>query len=361
MIADLSDEELLEEERREMRRQERREFAAMPPLDRFRARLATADSIEDLPDPEPLVEGVLMVDSLAELYGASGVGKTFLALDLALSVASGIDWHGRPCAHGPVLYVVAEGVTGIKQRVQAWKSRRHIAAVPQFHILPLAVNMLDAAEAGALAEIAGCVGARLVVIDTLNRCLPGGDENASGDMGRFIAAADAIRDVNGACVLTNHHPGKDPAAGSRGHSSFAAAMDTRIEFKDGGVLRVEKQKDGPSDYVLDRFQRVDELESQVIELATGVHEGSATDSASLAMMRVLYDCDAGDGLTTSKWEKLCDDAGVKDSTFYRRLKILLADGCARKRDSKARAPYVLTAKGIDLVASNTVTSLSPPA
>ena len=45
-------------------------------------------------------------ETQAILYGPPGAGKSFVALDFALSVASGRAWHGHEVRQGPVLYVV---------------------------------------------------------------------------------------------------------------------------------------------------------------------------------------------------------------------------------------------------------------
>ena len=57
-------------------------------------RSSTADAIKSIPAPAPLVEGLLDLDTLALLYGPSGCTKTFVALDVALSVATATWWHG---------------------------------------------------------------------------------------------------------------------------------------------------------------------------------------------------------------------------------------------------------------------------
>ena len=92
-----------------------------PALVRLHAALIAGDRIKLLPKPESLVEGVLDADTLAVLYGRAGVGKSFVALDLALSVATGTRWQGHEVRRGRVLYVVAEGASGTGARLDAWQ------------------------------------------------------------------------------------------------------------------------------------------------------------------------------------------------------------------------------------------------
>src|SRR4029079_9871616 len=65
-----------------------------------RLRLLTDEELDDLPKPEWLVDGALPARSLILLFGDTGVGKSFLALDWAASIATGTAWHGRPVKQG---------------------------------------------------------------------------------------------------------------------------------------------------------------------------------------------------------------------------------------------------------------------
>ena len=71
-------------------------------------RLLDDVEIENEPDAVSLVEGILLADSLGVIYGPSGAFKTFAALDVALSIASGQPWRGRAVQQGWVAYIVAE-------------------------------------------------------------------------------------------------------------------------------------------------------------------------------------------------------------------------------------------------------------
>ena len=67
-----------------------------------------------------LVKGVLHPGDIGSIYGPSGVGKTFAAIDLAYHVALGRSWHGRRVRQAPVLYVGLEGVRGLRHRMKAY-------------------------------------------------------------------------------------------------------------------------------------------------------------------------------------------------------------------------------------------------
>jgi putative DNA primase/helicase len=78
-------------------------------------------------DPAPedqLVEGVIGRAAMSVLYGDSNSGKTFLAIDLACSIASAKRWMGRNTEHGMVVYLATESATSVRMRLQAYK-RHH--------------------------------------------------------------------------------------------------------------------------------------------------------------------------------------------------------------------------------------------
>ncbi|WP_434618053.1 AAA family ATPase [Azospirillum sp. B2RO_4] len=210
-------------------------------------------------DTDDFVQGLLTTTALSVFYGDSNAGKTFVVLDLALHIALGWPWHGRRVERGGVVYVAAEGGSGVLNRIEAFKRHHDLAPnleVP-FSLVPSPVNLLDP-EADVEELIALIQGeaaglgepVKLVVIDTLSRALAGGNENASEDMGALVMNVDRIRKETGAHLLLIHHCGKDAAKGARGHSLLRAATDTEVEIArsesaKGGAITVTKQRDLP--------------------------------------------------------------------------------------------------------------------
>ncbi|MCW5144300.1 helicase RepA family protein [Burkholderia cenocepacia] len=198
-----------------------------------------------------LVKGVFPAKGVAAIYGPSASGKTFLTLDVALSVARGASWFGRRVNRAGVVYVAAEGEAGISDRLRAALGddfqdvAMEIVPSPVDLLRGLVdLNALISAIRDAEARI-GRVG--LVVIDTLARCMPGGDENTSDSMGAFLQNVDVLRRAIDGLALIVHHTGKDTSAGARGHSSFFGAMDGCLEVaRDGDhrSFKVAKSRDG---------------------------------------------------------------------------------------------------------------------
>lgn len=201
------------------------------------------------PSPEWIVKGLLPRAELAVLYGESGAGKSFMALDLGLAIARGEQWRGLRVKQGRVVYVAAEGGGGFRNRLKAYAQQHGIdlAGVP-FGVIHAAPNLLmkpDALEVARAIQAAG--GAAVVIVDTLAQATPGGNENSAEDMGRALAHCKGIHRATGALVLLVHHAGKDTSKGARGWSGLRAAADVELEVQrtpGGRVLRITKQKDG---------------------------------------------------------------------------------------------------------------------
>ncbi|TGT76172.1 MULTISPECIES: AAA family ATPase [unclassified Mesorhizobium] len=191
-----------------------------------------------------LIKGLLDQGAMTVLYGASNVGKTFVAMDLAYHVASGLPYAGMKTTRGCVIYVAAEGGRGAKRRVRALRDKYRASGV-QFLLLPSSVDLRRPdADLKPLVSAIQALGVpvMLIVVDTLSRAMAGGDENSSVDMGYIVNHFDVLRSHTSAHLLVVHHSGKNAAQGARGHSLLRAATDTEIEVAEGSI-EVTKQRD----------------------------------------------------------------------------------------------------------------------
>ena len=195
-----------------------------------RYKMLSGDDLCNAPPMRWMVRGVLPVDGLAALYGASGSGKSFLILDMGCAIAGGTAWFGRRVTRAPVTYVCLEGEAGAGKRVKAWRLHHGKPLPDALRFITQPFNLLsDDVSDLVRAVIAGGGAGGMVILDTLNRSTPGADENSSVDMGNLIAAAKALQTLIGGLVLLVHHTGKDTTKGLRGHSSLYAALDAAIE------------------------------------------------------------------------------------------------------------------------------------
>jgi len=221
------------------------EAATEPPKPEPRYKLLGADELRNLPPLAWRVRGVLPAVGLAALYGPSASGKSFLAFDMATSIAEGQRWFDCRVEPAPVVYAALEGEAGFKLRAQAWETSRGRALPDGLRMMLQPFKLTDGQDVIDLAAVvpAGAV----VVVDTLNRAAPTADENSSRDMGEILEAAKTLQTLTGGLVVLVHHTGKNAAAGLRGHSSLFAAMDAAIEVSREGDRRewkVAKSKDG---------------------------------------------------------------------------------------------------------------------
>lgn len=195
------------------------------------------------------IKDVLPDAELAVMYGASGSGKSFIALDLAAAIARGVPWRGRRVRQGRVAYVAAEGAGGFRKRLQAYAQVQgcDLADMP-LGVINAAPNMLEKADAVAVAAaIQAWGGADLVIVDTFAQVMPGGNENAGEDVGKALTHCKRIHEATGAMILLIHHAGKDASKGARGWSGLRAAADAELEVVRevaGRALRLTKSKDG---------------------------------------------------------------------------------------------------------------------
>lgn len=138
-----------------------------------------------------------------------------------------------------------EGEAGLRNRIDAWEMHSGNEISSDFRATVQAFEMgneQDLADLGALLPKGG-----VVIIDTLNRAVPGLDENSGKDMGLILSGMKRLQEVTQGLVLVVHPTGKDAARGLRGHSSLPAARDGAIEVVRKDNVRswnAAKVKDG---------------------------------------------------------------------------------------------------------------------
>ncbi len=305
---------------------------------RPRFKLYTVEDLESLPDPAWLIKGLLPQSALAELYGKFAVGKSFLALDWALSVAAGVPWLGRPVKPGGAVYVSAEGGRGLKKRIAAWQTEHTEADLSRFRAILVPVIFLEPSFVKFLVEsIKDELGdPALVVIDTLARCFGDGDENAAVDMNRFVAGTDWIRaNFPEATVLVIHHSGKKANQGDRGSNALRAAADTVMKLTGKGkalTLECEKQKDWEHFENIGLTLRLVVLNGWETSCVIAARKagpiseqtwGNESDAKALDALRQF----GSEGATYTEWLKA---SGLPESTFKISRKRLVRDGLVHR-------------------------------
>lgn len=288
------------------------------------------------PAPQYIIDKFLIERGMAALFGAPGTFKTFIALDLGLSVAHGLPWHGFETKQRKVLYICAEGQYGFGARALVWQHERAAGRdTDQFMLLPVPVNFLQPDAVGKLIEdmqlFIGDVG--LIIIDTLARNFGAGDENKTQDMNAFVKGVSRL--ARDAMVLIVHHTGKDDGKDERGSSAFRAALDAAFKLKreplsDYVTFVTRKQKEGeehaPVNFVMAKAEAPhpdtgELLASRIPTLGQGgtptsIREPSLT-RGHLALLAALRRCGGSASLTS-----LAMEMGKDKGNLSRQLRIL---------------------------------------
>lgn len=208
---------------------------------------------------EPVIDGFWLIDDwlpkvgIAAIYGHPGCGKSFFVLHMGVHVAAGRPWASKHVEKGLVLYVVAEGATGFRNRLFAMQQSGEIDPDLPFAFIPCPIDLQ--AEDGdtkklietirAAVEEAGLPVA-MVVIDTLSKTFGAGKENTD-DMVPYINNCQKVASAFQCLTVVVHHRPKDSESRDlRGHSSLRGNIDTAI-LVEAGQIKVAtslKQKDG---------------------------------------------------------------------------------------------------------------------
>ena len=189
--------------------------------------------------PKMLVKRLLPATGIAFIGGQSSAGKTFIAIALGVSLASGTDFfehRTRGCVG--VAYVAAEGQSVFGQRLAAAKIFSGIkepipfawcGSVPAL-TTQLGLDAFIAQLRGADRVMQERFGVRLgaVFIDTIKACFDMQDENSNAEVARICNVIRYIGDTVGATMIPIHHYGKDAGTGLRGGSAWRGAADVVI-------------------------------------------------------------------------------------------------------------------------------------
>ena len=97
--------------------------------------------------PSYLILRIIPEGGFVSLVAQPSNKKTFVALNMACCVSSGIPFHGKPVRRGNVVYIMAEGQSGIEKRLCAWELHNGIEidlSTFGFILEPLHLNQTDA-------------------------------------------------------------------------------------------------------------------------------------------------------------------------------------------------------------------------
>lgn len=167
-----------------------------------------------LTEPEPqlewLIENMWVNKSRGLIAGNPGVGKTWIALDMLISVASGGLCMGKfPVKKGAVMLVEEEASEmNLARRCHAMARARGLADVDLTNFFHLTRQFVKIpADMRELFWMIAENDIKLVVFDSLRR-FHSGDENSSTEMQAVLDAFAKINALSGCSVVLIHHLAK---------------------------------------------------------------------------------------------------------------------------------------------------------
>lgn len=182
----------------------------------------TVEQLSQLAPLQTLHNTPLIARGLNILFGPSGSYKSFFMLDLALIVAQ----------QAPVVYVAAEGSSGLHKRIVAWCTYNQQPA-GQLYFICEEVNLRDARTVELFIETVAPLQPALIILDTLARCLVGGEENSAKDTGLAIHHCAMLQRALETSVALVHHTNR-AERGERGSGAIRGAADAMIEIAPAG-------------------------------------------------------------------------------------------------------------------------------
>lgn len=225
--------------------------------------------IQDPPElPETLIEGILRRGHKMLVAGPSKAGKSFLLMELCVSIAEGLPWLNFPVKKGRVLYINLEidpasaynrfhniyGALGIEPEnardIEVWNLRGH--AVPLDQLVPKLIRRIRDQHFDA------------IVLDPIYKVITG-DENNASEMGAFCNQFDRICTATGCSMIYCHHHSKGSQGGKKvidrasGSGVFARDPDAQLD-----IVELE-MTDDLANYVRDGNATAWRLESSLRE------------------------------------------------------------------------------------------------
>jgi hypothetical protein len=218
------------------------------------------------------------------------------------------------------------------------------------------INLLDRGEVSGFAQGVAEAGYGFIIIDTLARSMPGGDENSAKDVGMVVDALDTVRQASGAAVFALHHPTKEGSS-ARGISAYLGACDTELEVSAVGTqltVKCHQQRDDAKpDPITLSLEPVAGTGSAT--LVDGRGKTTSLEGTSIKVLEALDD-DPERGVSASVWSAT---SGVALTTFHRHRRVLVEQGLVGTIPGTKQPRYVLTEQGRGDLGATGATEVPP--
>ena len=181
--------------------------------------------------PIEMIEGILPVESIMGIVSNPGVGKTILAMNLAIHLSAGKSWFGHEIVKSrKVLYLLAEGgFWSLKGRLRIMSEYEILPPKESFFPFPVRpYDLLNDDDLLLFTTLINDCDPDVIVLDTFIKCHTA-DENDNGAMQRVLDIIRSTITGNGRSAIICHHLSK--SGQSRGATSIEGELDTLIKLE----------------------------------------------------------------------------------------------------------------------------------
>lgn len=219
------------------------------------------DELLKMPPKEWLLDQVFGAGDIGMIYGSPGCGKTFVVIDMIVSLCTGQKWaNGFDVTRRlNVAYCAGEGIGGLPSKFAAIARHYDIANLENFVFYPIPPQLYDNEATATINHFCNEWKARqftkevapldVLIIDTLHTATVAADENSAQHMGKVLYSCRLASNHLGCAVILIHHTNKSGLI-ERGSSALRGAMDFMIKIGKPSdtathvVMSCEKLKDG---------------------------------------------------------------------------------------------------------------------
>jgi hypothetical protein len=304
---------------------------------RFRSGVEIAMATEER--IEWIVPGFVVRGGITELGAKVKAGKTTLILKLVRALVDGSEFLGRSTLKTPTVYLTEQTAVSFRQAME----RADLLGREDIHVLLYndTRGMPWTEVAAAATEKCKCVGALLLVVDTLPQFagLKGDSENNSGDA--LVAMEPLLRAAgDGLGVLLSRHErksGGEVGDSGRGSSAFAGAVDIVLS------LRRPEGTSAKTRRVLQALSRFTDTPSALlIELTENgyVALGEPRDAALRDSKNLITAFIPGTEAEAMTLNEIVETGNLPRATAQRAVEELLREEVlVRVGDGKRNSPY----------------------
>ena len=206
---------------------------------------SVADALAEQPPVQWVVDGLFQPGSVSMVAGDAGCKKTWAMLDIAICVAMGKEWLGKPTIQGTALYLDEESNPGaLSTRIKRIMAGHQAPTELPLHFTSLAGwNLRKPNSVEELESLLTELQPTLVVIDALADVMPGADENAVKDVQPVFQTLRRLANTHRTAIVVIHHNNK--TGGYRGSTAIDAALDLRLAVEsrqDGSLMSFQSEK-----------------------------------------------------------------------------------------------------------------------